>query len=128
MAVLVAALVCQGNTYLLYDTSIQSTLRIDRVGDGLPPRGPMTTPGSRALGLRATAATYPGRAEQVAAVRADLRLLLAGCPIADDVIHCASELAANAVRHSQSRLAGGTFIVRTEIYPGDYIWIEVEDD
>jgi serine/threonine-protein kinase RsbW len=88
----------------------------------------MTTPGSRALALRAAAATYPGRAEQVAAVRADLRLLLAGCPIADDVIHCASELAANAVRHSQSRLAGGTFIVRTEIYPGDYIWIEVEDD
>ena len=88
----------------------------------------MTTPGSRALALRATAATYPGRAEQVGAARADLRLLLAGCPIADDVVHCASELAANAVRHSQSRLAGGTFIVRTEIYPGDYLWIEVEDE
>jgi serine/threonine-protein kinase RsbW len=88
----------------------------------------MTTPGSRALALRASAATYPGRAEQVRSVRADLRLLLVGCPIADDVIHCASELAANAVRHSKSRLAGGTFIVRTEIYPGDYIWIEVEDD
>ncbi|HTW03343.1 MAG TPA: ATP-binding protein [Streptosporangiaceae bacterium] len=88
----------------------------------------MTKPGSRALALCATAATYPGRAENVAVVRADLRLLLAGCPIADDVIHCAAELAANAVRHSQSRLAGGTFVVRTEIYPGDYIWIEVEDE
>jgi len=88
----------------------------------------MTTPGSRALALCATAATYPGRAEQVGAVRADVRLLLAGCPIADDVIHCASELAANAVRHSESRRAGGTFIVRTEIYPGDYIWVEVEDE
>ena len=88
----------------------------------------MTTPRSRALALCATASTYPGRAEHVAAVRADLRLLLADCPIADDVVHCASELAANAVRHSQSRLAGGSFIVRTEIYPGDYVWVEVEDE
>jgi anti-sigma regulatory factor (Ser/Thr protein kinase) len=88
----------------------------------------MTTPGFRALALRATAATYPGRADQLAVVRADLRLLLADCPIAADVIQCVSELAANAVRHSQSRLATGTFVVRTEIYPGDYIWIEVEDE
>jgi len=92
------------------------------------PRGPMTTPGPKALALRATAASYPGRAEFVRAVRADLRLLLAGCPVADDVIHCASELAANAVRHSRSRRAGGTFTVRAEAYPGDYVWIEVEDE
>lgn len=88
----------------------------------------MTTPDSEALALRASAATYPGRAERVRAVRADLRLLLAGCPIAEDVVQCASELASNAVRHSQSRLAGGAFTVRAEIYPGDYVWIEVEDD
>jgi serine/threonine-protein kinase RsbW len=86
----------------------------------------MTTPDSEALAVRASATTYPGVAERVRAVRADLRLLLAGCPVADNVIQCASELAANAVRHSRSRL-GGTFTVRAEIYPNDYIWIEVED-
>jgi anti-sigma regulatory factor (Ser/Thr protein kinase) len=88
----------------------------------------MTTPDSEAPALRASATAYPGSAERVRAVRSDLRLLLAGCPVADDVVQCAAELAANAVRHSQSRLAGGTFTVRAEIYPNDYIWIEVEDD
>lgn len=78
--------------------------------------------------MRASAATYPGRPERVREVRADLRLLLAGCPVAGDVIQCAAELAANAVRHSQSRRPGGTFTVRAEVYPSDYIWIEVEDD
>jgi serine/threonine-protein kinase RsbW len=71
--------------------------------------------------------TYPGTAEQIAAVRVDLRGLLAGCPVADDVILCASELAANAALHSDSRLPGGRFAVHTEIYSGDYAWIEVED-
>jgi anti-sigma regulatory factor (Ser/Thr protein kinase) len=44
------------------------------------------------------------------------------------VILCASELAANAVIHSQSRLPGGTFTVRAKISPGDYALIEVGDD
>jgi serine/threonine-protein kinase RsbW len=88
----------------------------------------MTAPDSGAPALRASAATYPGGAERLPAVRADLRILLAGCPVVDDVIQCAAELAANAVRHSKSRLAGGAFTVRAEIYPNDYIWIEVEDD
>jgi anti-sigma regulatory factor (Ser/Thr protein kinase) len=48
--------------------------------------------------------------------------------MADDVILCASELAANAATHSRSRLPGGTFTVRAKISPGDYAWIEVEDD
>jgi len=38
------------------------------------------------------------------------------------------ELAANAAIHSHSRLPGGTFTVRTKISPGDYAWIEVEDN
>jgi serine/threonine-protein kinase RsbW len=71
--------------------------------------------------------TYPGTADQIAAVRADLRGLLAGCPIADDVILCASELAANAALHSNSRMLGAYFTVHAEIYAGDYAWIEVED-
>jgi anti-sigma regulatory factor (Ser/Thr protein kinase) len=48
--------------------------------------------------------------------------------MADEVILCASELAANAAIHSDSRLPGGTFTVRAKISPGDYAWIEVEDD
>jgi len=48
--------------------------------------------------------------------------------MADEVILCASELAANAVIHSRSRLPGGTFTFRAKISPGDYAWVEVEDD
>ena len=48
--------------------------------------------------------------------------------MADDVILCASELAANAAIHSHSCLPGGTFTVRAKISPGDYAWIEVEDN
>jgi anti-sigma regulatory factor (Ser/Thr protein kinase) len=44
------------------------------------------------------------------------------------MILCASELAANAAIHSRSRVPGGTFTVRVKINPGDYAWIEVEDD
>ena len=72
--------------------------------------------------------TYPGTADQIRVVRADLRALLDGCPMADDVLVCASELATNAVLHSHSRLAGGTFTVRGKVSPGDYFWLEVEDD
>ena len=75
-----------------------------------------------------TGVTYPGSPGHISAVRADLRPLLDGCPIADDVILCASELAANAALHSLSRMPGGTFTVRARVSHGDYAWIEVEDD
>jgi anti-sigma regulatory factor (Ser/Thr protein kinase) len=48
--------------------------------------------------------------------------------MADDVILCASELAANAAIHSRSCLPSGTFTVRVKISPGDYAWVEVKDD
>jgi anti-sigma regulatory factor (Ser/Thr protein kinase) len=86
----------------------------------------MHMPAPRALAL-ATSITYPGTTEQLRAVRADLRAALRDCPIADDVILCASELAANAATHSRSRLPGGTFTVRAKISPDDYARIEVED-
>jgi serine/threonine-protein kinase RsbW len=81
----------------------------------------------RALAL-VTSVTYPGTTEHIRIVRADLRAVLHECPMADEVILCASELAANAAIHSRSRLPGGTFTVRAKISPGDYAWIEVEDD
>jgi serine/threonine-protein kinase RsbW len=88
----------------------------------------MQTPAPRALALRTTGVSYPGSAEHIRAVRADLRPVLRDCPMADDVILCASELAANAALHSRSRLPGGTFTVHAKISPGDHAWIEVEDD
>ena len=88
----------------------------------------MPTPAPRTLALRTTGVTYPGTADQIRVVRADLRALLDDCPMADDVLVCASELATNAVLHSHSRLAGGTFTVRGKVSPGDYFWLEVEDE
>jgi anti-sigma regulatory factor (Ser/Thr protein kinase) len=98
----------------------------------------MPTPAAVALDLPASAAappdlcvsaaTYAGRPEHVRQARADARELLAGCPAADEVILCLSELAANAVLHSNSGRPGGTFTVRIGSRPGAYIRIEVEDD
>jgi len=83
---------------------------------------------SEALTLRTSEFTYPGAAEHIRAVRADLRPLLADCPVAEDVILCASELAANATLHSNSRLPGGTFTVRVAISACDQVRIEIEDN
>jgi serine/threonine-protein kinase RsbW len=80
------------------------------------------------LALRARETTYPGTAEHVSTVRADLRPLLRDCPAADDVILCASEFAANAAKHSNSRLPGGTFTVRAVISRGDFVRVEVQDN
>jgi len=88
----------------------------------------MHTPAPRTLGVRTTDLTYPGGTEHVRAVRADLRVVLQECPRADDVILCASELAANAAMHSRSRLLGGTFIVRATVSTDLYARIEVQDD
>jgi serine/threonine-protein kinase RsbW len=87
----------------------------------------MHTPVPRALAPRTVSLAYPGTAEHIRAVRADLRGLLGDCPMADDVILCASELAANAAIHSRSRLPGGVFTVRATISSGNYTWVEVED-
>ena len=88
----------------------------------------MHTPAPRTLGVRTTDLTYPGGTEHVRAVRADLRVVLQECPRADDVILCASELAANAAMHSRSRLPGGTFNVRATVSTDLYARIEVQDD
>jgi serine/threonine-protein kinase RsbW len=88
----------------------------------------MQSPAPRASALRTASVTYPGSAEHISAVRADLRALLRDCPVADDVILCASELAANAALHSDSRQPGGTFTVHTTISPGQHVRIDVEDN
>lgn len=70
---------------------------------------------------------YPGTVFYLRHVRADLAHLAAAHPAAGDLILLASELAANAIIHSRSGELNGEFIVRAHICPGDYAWIEVED-
>jgi two-component sensor histidine kinase len=48
--------------------------------------------------------------------------------LAQEVILCTSELAANAALHSDSARPGGEFTIRVKVSPGDYAWIEVEDN
>ena len=61
-------------------------------------------------------------------MRAALGRALDGCPVADDILLCASELAANAILHSDSGKADGTFTILAEISPGESVLLKVEDD
>ena len=71
--------------------------------------------------------SYPGTTEQVREVRADLAAVVKGYPFADDFILLASSFSTNAVMHSRSGDQGGVFTVRAEVRPGDYAWLEVQD-
>lgn len=77
--------------------------------------------------MRTLTRRYPGERGQPRLVRAALASVLEGCPRADDAILIASELAANAVVHSNSAAPGGQFTVRVEVCFSDYVWIEVAD-
>ena len=68
--------------------------------------------------------TYHGRPDQVRRVRAAVAGHLAGYPAADDALLIVSEVASNAIRHSNSK--DEFFTVRVQAYP-DYLWIECED-
>ena len=59
----------------------------------------------------AAIAELPGTAQALGEARAVVLAALAGCPAAEDAVMCVSELAANAVCHSRSGLASGTFSV-----------------
>lgn len=71
--------------------------------------------------------TFPARADQVAQARAFLGRILADCPMAGDAVLICSELATNAILHSESGRPGGQFTVRAEVREDDYLWVEVED-
>lgn len=88
----------------------------------------MRAPARSGAGLRVSTAAFAGRTEEIRRVREVLHGTLKGCPAADEILLCASELATNAVLHSETRKAGGTFTVRAEISPAESVTIVVEDD
>jgi serine/threonine-protein kinase RsbW len=65
---------------------------------------------------------------QVREARRFLAAILAGTPVAEDVVLCVSELASNCVNHSASGRRGGSFTVRADVRDGDYVWLEVGDE
>lgn len=69
-------------------------------------------------------ATFHGRADEVARVRREVADYLGNCPVADDIVLVADELAANCILHTRSR--GWSFRVRCELSPGS-VRVEVED-
>ena len=87
----------------------------------------MHTPAAKTTAARTAARAYPGSPKHIREVRSDIHDLLADCPVTDDVILCASELATNAIRHSRSGLPGGTFTVQVAVLSGTRVRIEVRD-
>lgn len=71
---------------------------------------------------------YPATASQIRFIRADVQALLPDCPIADEIVLCASELATNAAIHSDSRRPGGVITVTVDAKTHDHVRIEVSDD
>jgi serine/threonine-protein kinase RsbW len=70
------------------------------------------------------AGTFPGQAGEAARVRREIAAYLDNCPVTQDMILIASELAANAILHTRSR--GSTLRVRCQLSPRA-ARIEVED-
>jgi serine/threonine-protein kinase RsbW len=86
-----------------------------------------TDPTTVATPPRKREQVLPSRPDQVRVARAFLASVLAGCPVADEAILCASELASNSILHSDSKKPGGTFTIYAEMH-NDYAWVEVKDD
>jgi anti-sigma regulatory factor (Ser/Thr protein kinase) len=67
---------------------------------------------------------FHGAPDRIGRVRSEVREYLDRCPVADDVVLIVSELATNAIRHSDSK--GAFFIVRCKLFR-DYVWVACED-
>ncbi len=89
----------------------------------LPPAAMLAEP----MSWRGCAQSFPGRPDQVRAVRAFLARFLAGAPGSDDAVLLTSELATNAGTHSASGSPDGRLTIRAEFCPALGIHVEVED-
>ena len=83
-----------------------------------PPGHPRRSPSSATIGALVDQARH---------VRTDLAKVAADCPVRDELVLLASELATNAILHSKSGHPARTFTVRVKLYPGHYAWVEVID-
>ena len=72
--------------------------------------------------------TFTGTNDQVAAVRRFVRSQLADHPALDDAVLAASELAANAIAHTRSGCAGGTFAVHIGVMSSKSVCLLVADE
>ena len=68
--------------------------------------------------------TYPGRADQVCQVRRDVAKHLGDCPVTDDAVLVASEIASNSIMHSRSR--GERFTIRVQVHR-NYVRVACQD-
>jgi hypothetical protein len=71
--------------------------------------------------------TFPGEISAIRGLRPVLRSFLGSCPVADDAVQLAWELAANACAHSNSGLPGGQVTLAAAQAPG-YVSVAVQDD
>ena len=71
---------------------------------------------------------FPAHPRHLGEARKRLRILLGGAPITDDVVLCASEVAANAVMHSGSRDPEEYCTIHAELYEDGHVRIEIEDE
>lgn len=69
---------------------------------------------------------FPALPREAARARAWLTALLGASPAAGDAVACLSELAANAITHSDSRRPGGAFTVTATVTPS-LLRVEVTD-
>lgn len=95
-----------------------------------PACGAAESPGSMAresgTPLRAMV-TLPARPDQLTEARRFVADFVGRATLAADAVLCLSEVATNAVIHSNSRKPGGWIIVSAELYGDGCLHVEVED-